>query len=133
MARHKGQLPPVVILGGSANALSIARSLGREGIKVYAIVRSGAHARYSRFCEWVPVPKNGSVEESGVRFLLGPEADHLQGAVLLTGSDGGIEVIARHRHRLLERFRLDESNPEAQLCMLNKLCTYETARIAGVP
>src|SRR2546421_69400 len=48
-------------------------------------------------------------------------------------SDGGIDIPARHRGGLAEKFTLDESNPDAQRCMLNKLCTYRVAVAAGVP
>jgi len=64
---------------------------------------------------------------------LGRESNYLRGAVLLAASDEAIELIAEHRRALSEKFRLDLSNPKAQLCMLNKLCTYEAAQRAGVP
>ena len=38
-----------------------------------------------------------------------------------------------YRDALLGRFRLDESNPAAQLAMLDKLGTYRSAPAAGVP
>jgi predicted ATP-grasp superfamily ATP-dependent carboligase len=64
---------------------------------------------------------------------LGSESDHLRGAVLLAASDEAIELIAEHRQALSEKFTLDLSNPDAQLCMLDKLCTYRAAQAAGVP
>ena len=131
MVKHK--LPPVIILDGGANALSIARSLGRSGVKVFAISEPTSHVRYSRYCQWIPLPHDGNLEESWTRYLLGPESDALGGSVLLTGSDAGIEYIAHHRAALARRFRLDDSNQQAQLCMLNKLSTYQSAAEAGVP
>jgi predicted ATP-grasp superfamily ATP-dependent carboligase len=68
-----------------------------------------------------------------VRFLLGPESDRLRGGVLLACSDNAIEIIARHRSELSAKFILDESNPAAQLDMLDKLRTYQAALAAGVP
>jgi D-aspartate ligase len=133
MKRNNNDLPPVIILGGSANALSVARNLGAEGIKVYVINHATEIVRYSRFCEWIPVSMNGNVSDSWASYLLGPNSNHLQGAVLLACSDDGIELIAKHREKLLERFVLDESDSAAQLCMLNKLCTYQQATAAGVP
>jgi predicted ATP-grasp superfamily ATP-dependent carboligase len=133
MTKASATLPPVVLLGGSTNALSIARSLGRTGVKVYAINWHTAAVRYSRYCHWLPVPWNGNDQESWTSYLLGPESDSLRGAVLLAGSDQGIEIIADHREKLQAKFILDESNPDAQRCMLNKLCTYQQAVAAGVP
>ena len=131
-ARHSR--PPAIVLGGSANALSIVRSLGRAGVTCYAICNPQVEVKYSRFCKWIDVSKTpGTVPESWAAYLLGHESNHLRGAVLLAASDEAIELIAEHRRALSEKFRLDLSNPKAQLCMLNKLCTYEAAQRAGVP
>jgi D-aspartate ligase len=131
-ARHSS--PPAIVLGGSANALSIVRSLGRAGIPSYAINYPQAEVKHSRFCKWIDIPKApGTISENWAAYLLGHESSHLRGAVLLAASDEAIELIAEHRQALSERFRLDLSNPKAQLCMLNKLCTYEAAQRAGVP
>ena len=43
--------PPVLILGGTENALSLARSLGRHGIDVYAAVLQHEAVRFSRYCQ----------------------------------------------------------------------------------
>jgi len=132
--RHDPARPPAIILGGEANALSIARSLGRAGVASYAINHSRALVRSSRFCSWIDVPRAAPrIEQDWAAYLLGPQSNHLRGAVLLAASDAALELIAGHRQPLSDRFRLDLSNPAAQLCMLNKLCTYEAARQAGVP
>ena len=133
MERQRNILPPVIILEGGANAISIARSLGREGVKVFALNWPESYVRYSRFSEWIPTASDHRIEESWTQFLLGSESDYLEGAVLLTGGDLGIELIAKHRERLREKFILDISNKEAQLCLLDKLCTYEKALEAGIP
>src|SRR5262245_30917569 len=99
--------PPVVILGGEANALSVARELGRVGIKVYILCPADAFVRHSRFCEWIKVEGDCGQEAAWAHFLLGPEADYLKGAVLLSCSDAGIQVLVRHRDQLAERFKLD--------------------------
>lgn len=125
--------PPVIVLGGGANALSIARSLGRYGVKVYAINLPTEHIRHSRYAEWIPLPDGENYQEIWRDYLLGPSSAHLWGSVLLGASDAALELIAQNRAALLERFILDDSNPEAQLCMLNKLCTYRAAVDAGVP
>jgi len=58
------QLPPVIILGGEANALSVARDLGRMGVRVYAMGEADSTVRASRYCTWLDVPVEGGVEES---------------------------------------------------------------------
>src|SRR5216683_4973891 len=93
-----------------------------------------AEVRYSRCCKWIDLPESTSIgTETWAAYLLGRESDHLRGAVLLAASDEAIELIAEHRQSLSEKFTLDLSNPAAQLCMLDKLCTYRMAQTAGVP
>ncbi|MGE5756004.1 MAG: hypothetical protein ACM35G_09870, partial [Planctomycetaceae bacterium] len=132
-ARGRGRrpTPPVILLGGGSNALSVARSLGRAGAEVYALDDDTAYVRYSRYCRRIPVP--GEAPDSWARFLLGPRSAPWEGAVLLACSDPALALIAEHRAALAAKFRLDESDPAAQLCMLNKLSTYREARAAGVP
>jgi D-aspartate ligase len=131
-APHAGDdRPPVILLGGGANALSVARSLARAGVEVYAINEPTAYVRCSRACRWLDV--RGRAPDAWARFLVGPESERFRGAVLLACSDDGIEIIARHREALGARFLLDESNPAAQLSMLNKCRTYHEARASGVP
>lgn len=126
-------LPPVIIVGGEANALSVVRDLGQLGITVYAIGEPDSSVRSSRYCHWIDVPVEGSQEESWARYLLGAEAELLRGAVVLSCSDAGIQVLVRYRDQLLPRYRLDDSDPRAQLGMLDKLATYKHAKAAGVP
>jgi predicted ATP-grasp superfamily ATP-dependent carboligase len=122
-----------VILGGDPNALSIARNLGRRGIRVYAVNEPDAPLRYSRYCRLLLVPWLGSNVASWTAYLLGPQAQALRGAVLLAASDEALEIITDNRAHLAERFLLDDSNPDAQRSMLDKLSTYQAARTAGVP
>ena len=128
-----GNLPPVIILGGEANALSVSRELGRLGVTVYLTAEPDSAARHSRYCRWIPLAADDDLEAAWSQFLLGPDSDHLRGAVVLSCSDAGIQVLTRHRDALLRRFRLDDSNSAAQLAALDKLTTYQSARAAGVP
>ena len=125
--------PPLIILGGEVNALSVARSLWRQGVEVFALNEPASLLRYSRACRWIKTDPRRQPADAWLDFLTGPESDHLSGAVLLAASDAAIELIARQRESLAGKFVLDDSNPQAQLCMLNKLCTYRAARTAGVP
>jgi predicted ATP-grasp superfamily ATP-dependent carboligase len=126
-------LPPVVLLGGESNALAISRLLGRQGVRVYVIAAPDAAVRYSRYCRWLSVPVQGRPEDAWQEFLLGRDAAWLSGAVLLACSDAGIRTIAWSRQKLAARYLLDESDPVAQLDMLDKLSTYRHAQAAGVP
>jgi len=123
--------PPLIVAGGAANALFIGRSLGALGVRVYSL---GVHpaAAASRFLTPLPVEEHGDPEDCCAAFLLGPQAEHLRGAVLVAGSDVGLTVIARNRAVLARRYRLDISDVAAQLTLLDKLSTYRAAVAAGV-
>ncbi|MGQ0574885.1 MAG: carboxylate--amine ligase [Pseudonocardia sp.] len=126
---------PLIVAGGAANALFIGRSLGALGIPVHGL---GVHpaAAASRFVHRIPLGADDKVdhaEQVWTDYLLGPAAAPLHGAVLVAGSDVGITVLARNRAALLERYRLDISEVDAQLSLLDKLSTYGMATAAGVP
>jgi D-aspartate ligase len=126
--------PDAVLLGGGRNGLSVARSLGRAGVRVHAITYPNDPVAYSRYASRIDVPPGaGTIEASWERYLLGSESDGLRGSVLLTMNDAGILILNRNRAALAAKFILDAANPEAQLRMLDKLSTYEEARKAGVP
>src|SRR5262245_58785048 len=127
--RHDG-LPPVIVLGGNDNALSIARSLGRRSIPVHAL-GCDAEVKHSRYVRPLGVPPDLSITEA-IRFLISPASDFLRGSVLVAASDSALEGIADGREALQPRFHLDLSNPTAQKTMLDKLATYEAATEAGV-
>lgn len=131
MKSNVPRLPPVIVLGGGANALSIVRSLGRIGVTVHAINAPKAHAPYSRYCRPLPTPA-GDAPAAWTEYLLGSASEPLRGSVLLAASDAGIRILADHRPFLAQKFLLDESNPVAQLAMLDKLSTYQAAAEAGL-
>lgn len=126
-------LPPVIVLGGNDNALSLARSFGRRGIDVYALNYPGSDVASSRFVTSIDLPDFDCFESAASDWLCGPASDNFRHSVLLAASDEGLTIIARHHDTLSQRFLLDRCNPEAQLQMLDKLATYILAREAGVP
>lgn len=127
--------PPVILLGGRANALSVARSIGRLGAAVYALNAPGAFVGYSRYCRQIEVtpPPGQSEVDAWAQFLLGSASDSLRGSIILACGDDGIELLLKHREALLRKYTLDEANPAASRMMLNKLATYQAAVEAGVP
>src|SRR4029450_4937450 len=103
------------LVGGSVNALSVARSLGRRGIKVYLSASEGRHVQFSRYCtRSYPFGKDvkGSDFWSGVLF--GPRAEELHGSVILVCNDEAVSFVANNRDRLAPLYRLDPSVPELQ-------------------
>lgn len=125
--------PPVIMLdGGAGTAISVARSLGRAGVRVYLLSTPECPAALSRYTS-VLKPANGGMCPTGwTNYLLGSESDQLEGAVLLAGSDAAIEIILDHREQLASRFILDVCDQVAQRRLLSKLSTYQEAVQAEV-
>lgn len=130
MARSDPSLPPAILLGGSCNALSVARSLGRSGVRVYALNTPDAYVRFSRYCRPIKLAAGGDDIRAWGEYLLGPESASFHGAVLLACSDAELEFVAHNRDALGGKYRLDLASAEAHLCVLNKLSTYRKAEAA---
>ncbi|PQO25689.1 hypothetical protein C5Y96_23000 [Blastopirellula marina] len=125
--------PPAIVIGGGANALSIARCLGRSGIQVMALNYENSPVRYSRFAQWLSFDGKPQGKSTWRDFLLGSVSNDLQGAVLIPASDDALELLIEHYAQLKRKFRLDLFVPDAQALMLNKLQTYQAAARVGVP
>lgn len=124
---------PAVLLGGSANALSVARSLWSSGVSVDALAdgRARSAVRHSRACQRYVTPSDSErVAEEWLTWLLKESPP----AVLLACCDEGIEFIARHRAELESAgHRAVEADDRASLNMLDKANAYDLARKADVP
>lgn len=124
--------PPVLLLGGTVNALCIARSLSRAGIEVHAFADGLSpslvrHSRYVRTFREVRGP--ATAQHEWLEWLpFGPS-----GAVALPCSDPGMELVARHRELLLDLgYAPIEANDEIALDLLDKARTYALAEKTGI-
>ena len=124
--------PPAILLGGYANAVSVARSLSRSGVEVFALGDRASEVRHSRHrTGFVDLGTQGDVQG---RWLAWLERSGPLGAVLLPCSDDGLELVARNRGMLLELgYRPIEADDEVALAMLDKSETYARAARLGVP
>jgi len=125
--------PAAIVVGGDANALSVARSLHASGIPAYVLNRPNSRVRYSRTCRWIDLSGSDGGPDAWGNFLLGPRSDHLRGAVLLACSDEAIEMIIAHRPKLADKFVIEEGDGELRLSMLDKLRTYSKSVEADIP
>ena len=125
-------LPPAVLLGGENIAVSAARSLSREGARVYALGDISEPVRASRHCfEFVDVGARKGVAD---RYLEWLGSDGPRAGAVLPCDDDGLEMIARNRTQLVEwGYSPIEADDEVLLAMLDKDRTYELSRKAGVP
>lgn len=126
-------LPPAILFGGFFQAFQVVISLAARSIPVYVLNDRWAEARYSRYARPIRLPENVPYALAATTFLTGDASNCLKGSVLLAAGDEELEIIAKHRETLADKFRLDLSNPVAQLMMLDKLATYNAAKEAGVP
>lgn len=129
----RASLPPVIIIGGNDNALSLVRGFGRRGIAAYVLNDPDSDVVRSRFAKLISLPSGVSFETAAADWLCSSRSDSLRQSVLLAASDEGLSIIADHRDTLAGRFQLDLCNPMAQSRMLDKLETYLVASDAGVP
>jgi D-aspartate ligase len=121
--------PPVLLLGGLENALSVARSLARRGVEVHALEEPGGVLRHSRACRSA-TPFAGDVMAGWLDWL-GSRAQ--PGSLVFPCSDTALELVALHGPALEESGLVPiESSGPALLDVLDKQRTYEIARAAGI-
>ncbi len=123
-------LPPAVVLGGTITGLSLARSLTDAGVEVVVLDKRESPSRTSRlrheFVVLDPVDMQGQMLDW---LRIGPP-----GAVLLTGGDEGLELIARNRAELEALGYLPmEADDSVLLDMLDKDATHALARQHDIP
>lgn len=125
--------PPAVVLGGSYNSLSVTRTLGRQGIPVFALGdgAGGSLVRNSRYLrDYVDVHSSATAAEEWAAWLDTAAA----GAVLLPCSDTALEFLAEHREDLRRQGHFPAAGADdVTLAMLDKERTYALARSVGVP
>jgi D-aspartate ligase len=123
---------PAVVLGGAANAVSVARSLAGIGVRVYALGPPRAPVRRSSACHAFVAADGGVPPQAAWLDWLGNGAP--RGAVLVPCDDDGLELIARHRRTLEALGHVPiEADDDVLLGMLDKARTYDLAARAGVP
>ena len=124
------QPPQELHLGGGTIAVSVARSPGRAGVRVYALGSAPADTvAHSRNCDvFVDTRYGEGVQERWLSWL-----DSGLGGVFLPCHDEALDLVARHRASLVDRdYFVYEANDEVVLAMLDKQETYSRARRAGV-
>ena len=121
-----------IVLGGAANALSVARNLGRHGIDVVALNYPHEAIRFSRYARFIAL-KNGYSPDEWAQFLLSRDSDGLRGSALLACSDEAISIIVDNYSALAKKFLLEEGDPLVRRDLLNKFTICKRAEEAGVP
>lgn len=126
-------VPPLVVLGGTYNALSAARAVGARGVQTYVLSdgRGSPAVRASKFVrEWYAPPDVREPGDDWMRWLAtGP-----RGAVLIPAGDEGLDLIADRRAELVELgYRPVEANDKVVTGMLDKVQAATLAASVGIP
>ena len=126
--------PPVLILGGQENTLSLTRSFGRRNISTYISAPATCLAFKSRYCSKAyPVPSEMKTKDYWAQLLLNEEHSEISGSVIFAGNDEAVEFIAAKKSERANKYVVDDSIPQIHIDMLNKQRTLELAKIAGCP
>ena len=94
----------VVVMGLYWSGLSIARALGRRGIKVIGVSVKRLPATYSRFVTYVKEPQTES-ENERLKFFINLGQKFKSRAVILAVNDPDVMFISRNRD-VLEKYFL---------------------------
>ncbi len=128
---HDGPVP-AVILSGSVNALSHARSLGRRGVPVLVIDDKRRSATRSRYARALIMPEGVTDPEAWLDALdsIGRRLP-VPGLLIPTG-DRDVDLVARNAQALARRFRFLVPEPEDAAAILDKTAQYRRAALAGI-
>src|SRR5229473_5240738 len=117
-----------LVLGGNLNGLTIARSLGRQGVPVWVVTSPNIKlASYSRYTHrTLPLP-NGECEAQ-VGYLLDLAARHrLDGWVLFPTSDESAALLSKFHVALSCRYRVSTPTWDILQWAYDKRLTYRLA------
>jgi len=78
-----------------------------------------------------PVPKGYDSSDYWSHLLLSVKHNTLHGHVILACSDEAVEFLAKNKEALKQHYLLDDSIPDLQFAMLDKIRTLELGKSAG--
>ena len=127
--------PVTFVLGMTCTGLSVVRSLGRRGIKVYAIDaytnRAGLHSKY---CKTIFGPSNIiDSQEHWLDFLIELAQKEDTTPVLFPTEDAYVLFIAKHRKILAQYFEFNLPPDEIVDASVSKLGTSQLALQHNIP
>ena len=123
--------PPVLLLGGSENAVSCARAFTAAGIPTVVVNGSGSPALRCRGV--VPAVVGPELTAESLRSWLAGDGQRWVGSVLVPLSDRALVTVADEYRSLAESFRPILLDPAVVKAMLDKQTTLELAMEACVP
>jgi predicted ATP-grasp superfamily ATP-dependent carboligase len=123
---------PVVVVGGSLNALGVVRSLSHGGMPIAVVGTSRrCAAAWSRHCRFIKVPtleRRPLVDQlKSISGTIG------QRPVLLLTDDRTVETVSRFRDELTPWFRFDIPSADMVTSLADKVLFHKLAEREGLP
>jgi predicted ATP-grasp superfamily ATP-dependent carboligase len=125
--------PLAVILGGSCNGLSFARSLGRRGVPTLVLESEPLLGNYTRYAKVIRLPPVEPFAEEWLTLFRAIGARLVAPGILFSTSDIHSLWVSRHAEALAGAFRFLVPDRGTLERILDKRSQYEAARAAGVP
>lgn len=128
------RVPVVVIYRGGNGALAVARTLGRQGIRVYLVSQQGASpVQSSRFWTKRFYWDFAAPREQTVEFLRGVSREIGTRPILLTLADWAAFFIEQNADALKDAFIFPKAAGPVVQALGNKWSMFAMAREHGVP
>ena len=130
---NKKIYPPAVVLGMTATGLSVARSLGRKGIKVYGLESNRCEPGiFSRYVTPVIVPNALENEREFIDYLVDFGKKLPQQGILMCTSDEYLIAVSKNRETLSVYFKFNLPSRETVDNFSDKRKSYDIARTHGI-
>jgi predicted ATP-grasp superfamily ATP-dependent carboligase len=124
--------PLAIILGGSVNGLSFARSLGRRGVPTLLLDSDPLLGTFTRYGKVMLLPPADEQPEDWIDLLEFVASRVDSPAVLFPTSDVHCLWISQHREQLGQHFRFLIPPAETVEQIVNKRLQHTIARAAGI-
>ena len=133
LKRSRVKSPLAIILGGSANGLSFARSLGRRGVPTLLLDSDRLIGTYTRYGKVVLLPPADEHPECWISLLDFVASRLDTPGVLIPTSDVHSLLVSQHRDMFQKYFRFVVPEAPTMGRIVNKRLQYGIARAAGIP
>ena len=124
----------VVIIGGHFQGLGLIRSLGRHNVPTYLLDREQCIARFSRYTDrFSKCPDILREEPLFLKFLLDLAVkEDLKGWIVYPNDDETVRLLAMHRDKLQEYYRITTPPWDVVKYAYDKKLTYELAKKCSI-
>lgn len=126
--------PGAVIVGGSFHSLGAARNLAKHGVPVCVLDSAPCVTRFSRSVKRFLKCPSVDDEAGFVRFLVQNAAEkNMEDWVLFPSTDEHVRILAQHRERLRECYRVTTLPWDVIKFLYDKRLTHQLAKGQEIP